>query len=114
MNSVYYFIFKTVLAGLIIAGASWLAGRQTFLAGFIISLPMMSMISLIFLFGETRDMAKVNAYAVSILTAVPLSLTFFLPFILNRWLNLNFPLTFGFGLALLFGAFMVHRTLFHY
>lgn len=114
MNSVYYFLFKAALAGTIVAFASWLAGRQGLLAGFVISLPIMSILSILFLFGETRDMGRVNQYAVSILTAVPLSLIFFLPFVLNRWLNLNFPMTFGFGLALLFGAFLIHRSLFHY
>jgi hypothetical protein len=114
MNTVYYFIFKMVLAGLIVAFTSWLAGRQSLLAGFIIALPVISMISLIFTYAETRDMARVNQYAVSILAAVPLSLLFFLPFVLNRWLNWNFVPTFGAGLALLFAAFLIHRQIFHY
>lgn len=114
MNTLSYFIFKMVMAGLIVAFTSWLAGRKALLAGFVIALPVISMISLCFIYFETRDMDKVNQYAVSILTAVPLSLLFFLPFVLNRWFNLNFPLSFGLGLALLFAAFLAHRTIFHY
>ena len=114
MNTVYYFLFKIIMAALIVAFTSWLAGRQSLLAGFMIALPVVSMISLCFTYFETRDMERVNQYAVSILTAVPLSLLFFLPFVLNRWTHLNFPMSFGLGLALLFGAFMAHRAFFHY
>ena len=114
MNTVYYFIFKIAAAGLIVAGTSWLAGRQSVLAGFVIALPVISMVSILFTYIETRDMARVNQYAVSILAAVPLSLLFFLPFILNRWLNLGFLPTFLLGLVLLFAAFLIHRSIFQF
>lgn len=107
-----YFLSKMVLSGLIIALTSWLAGRKPFLAGFLIALPIMSLLSILFTYFETRNMDTINNYATSILVSVPLSLLFFVPFVLNRWLHLNFYVTLVFSLSLLFLAFLVHHFIF--
>ena len=108
MNNAAYFILKVLVSGLIVAATSWLAGRKPFLAGFIVALPLVSLLSLAFVYLETRDMQKINDYATSIFVAVPLSMAFFGPFILNRWLHLNFCATLIFALLFLFGAFLIH------
>ncbi len=102
-----FFIFKIVLSGLIIASVSWLAGKNAPLAGFLTALPLMSVLGIAFAYWQYRDMEKLNEYAVSIVTAVPLSLVFFLPFILNRWLKMNFALTYGLAFVALFVAYAV-------
>lgn len=107
-----WFIAKTVLSGVIIAGASWLAGRRPVLAGFIIALPLMSILAILFSYLEYRDMGKINQFAVSILTAVPLSLLFFLPFFLNKWIKMNFGLTYVLGVACIALAYFVHHMIF--
>ena len=106
------FLFKTILSSVIIAVASWLAGRKPVLAGFIIALPLMSMISILLAYFEHRDMNKINQFAESILVAVPLSLLFFLPFILNKWVRMNFTLTYILGVALIGVAFWAHYLIF--
>jgi hypothetical protein len=106
-----YFL-KSLLAGTIIVFAAWLAGKRPVLAGFIIALPLMSMLSILFSYLEHRDMAKINQFAVSIVTAVPLSLAFFIPFLLNRWLKLNFAFTYGLAVACLALAYLAHSALF--
>ncbi|MBI4971000.1 MAG: hypothetical protein HZC17_04075 [Candidatus Omnitrophica bacterium] len=88
------FVFKVLISGIIIAFSSWLAGRKPVLAGFIVALPLISILSILFSYLEYRDMEKVNQFAASIFLAVPLSLSFFIPFFLNRWLKMNFALTF--------------------
>jgi len=93
------FILKVIFSGIIIAFTSWLAGRRPVLAGFIVAIPIISMLSIILSYWEYRDMEKINQFAVSIFLAVPLSLSFFVPFLLNRWLKMNFALTFISGLA---------------
>ena len=105
-----WFWIKTVLSGMLIAYASSLAGKKPVLAGFLIALPMMSMLSILFSWLQYRDMEKVNEFAGSIFTAVPLSLLFFLPFLLNRWLRMNFPLSYGLGIGLLAGAYFLHHV----
>ncbi len=90
---------------MLIAYASWLAGKKPVLAGFIIALPLTSILGILFAYAEHRDMAKINQFASSIFVAVPLSLTFFVPFLLNRWLKLGFALTFILALACLAAAY---------
>lgn len=107
-----WFFVKTILSGAIIAYASWLSGKKPVLAGFIIALPLMSMLSIIFSYLEHRDMQKTNLFAVSILTAVPLSLIFFLPFILNKWLKLTFFPTYLLGIGSLFIAYTLQMLIF--
>ena len=84
------FWIKILISSFVIAGASHLAGRRPVLAGFIVALPLVSILSLTLAYLEHRDMQKINEFALSILAAVPLSLTFFIPFVANRWLKLNF------------------------
>ncbi len=107
-----WFITKTVLSGVVIATASWLAGRRPVLAGFIVALPLMSMLSILFSYLEYRDMEKANLFAVSILAAVPLSLFFFIPFLLHRWIKLNFFSAYGLALACVAVAYGLHSLIF--
>lgn len=106
------FVVKTILSGMIIAFASWLAGRKPVLAGFIIALPLMSMLSILFSYLQYRDMNKINEFVLSIVTAVPLSFTFFIPFLLNRWLKMNFALTYLLGFLFVTLAFVTHQFIF--
>lgn len=98
-------------AGLIVF-ASWLSGKKPALAGFIIALPLTSLLSLLFSYWEYRDMAKLNDYARSILIAVPLSLVFFIPFILNKWFKMGFAATMLSAIGLLAIAYFIHTALF--
>lgn len=106
-----WFIAKTVLAGLIIAFASWLSGKKPVLAGFIVALPLVSMISILLSYLEYKNMEKVNQFAASILVAVPLSLSFFIPFLLNKWLKLDFWPTYTLALCFILSAYFLHSFL---
>lgn len=105
------YILKVLFSGTVIVFASWLAGKRPILAGFIIALPIMSMLSILFTYAQYRDIDKVNQFAVSILTAVPLSMVFFIPFITNRWFKLNFAWTYGLAIGLLLIAYLGHHYL---
>lgn len=106
-----WFITKIILSGIIIAFASSLAGKRPLLAGFIVALPLMSILSLLFSYIEFKDMAKASTFAVSILTAVPLSLLFFLPFVLNRWLKFGFFTTYFIGLGCVAVGYLAHSII---
>ena len=105
------FIAKVLLSSVILVGASWLAGKNSILAGFIIALPLMSMLAILFSYLQYRDMAKINEFANSILVAVPLSLTFFIPFLLNKWLKMGFTLTYALAVGCLAGAYFLHSLI---
>lgn len=102
------FAIKILVAATIIALASWLAGRKPVLAGFLIALPLTSMIAMVFAYVEHQDMDKIHKFSVSILAALPLSLLFFVPFICHRWLKLSFVSAFVLGLFLLSVAYLIH------
>ena len=106
------FLLKTLISGLVIAFVSWLSGRKPVLAGFLVSLPMISILSIIFSYAQYKDMEKINQFAVGILVGVPLSLTFFIPFVLNRWLHLSFWVTYGSAIGCLVLAYLIHHFLF--
>jgi len=106
------FITKVLLSSVILVGASWLAGKNPVLAGFIIALPLMSMLAIIFSYFQYRDMAKINEFALSILVAVPLSLMFFIPFVLNKWLKMGFTLTYALAIGCLAAAYFLHSLIF--
>tara|TARA_Y100000022_G_C13215237_1_gene359567 strand:+ start:109 stop:351 length:243 start_codon:yes stop_codon:yes gene_type:complete len=74
------FGLKVFISGIIIAFASWLSLKKPILAGFIIALPLMSLISIFFSYMEHKDMEKTIIFSKSILVGVPASLTFFIPF----------------------------------
>ena len=105
------FVLRTFVAAGLITFASWLSGKKPVLAGFLIALPLSSLISLVFSYYEYRDMDKLNQYANSILIAVPLSLVFFIPFLLNRWLKMSFGLTMLLAIGLLIAAYFIHTAL---
>lgn len=107
-----FFLIKIFISAILIAFVSWLADKKTVLAGFLTALPIISATAILFAYLEHRDMAKINKYAVSIFAAVPLSLAFFIPFLLNKWLKLNFTFSFLAGLGLLAVAYFLHTWLF--
>ena len=106
------FLSKIVISGILIAYTSWLAGRKPFLAGFIVALPLTSMLSILFSYLEYRNLEKMNQFAVSVLVAVPLSLAFFIPFLLNKWLKMNFILTYASAVGCLVVAYFIHHAVF--
>ena len=107
-----FFIAKIVISGLIIAGVSWFAGKNPSLAGFLIALPILSLLTIAFSYIQYRDMGKINEFAVSILVSLPLSVLFFVPFLLNRWLKWGFLPTLMAGLGLLYAGYLIHGRIF--
>tara|TARA_E500000075_G_scaffold13057_1_gene10087 strand:+ start:677 stop:1015 length:339 start_codon:yes stop_codon:yes gene_type:complete len=106
---VILFITKVVGAALIIAFTSWLSGQNPKLAGFIIALPLVSVIAIAFSYYEHNDIEKTILFTKSILVAVPVSYLFFLPFFFAKSLNMNFLMIYGAGLGLLIIGFFIHK-----
>ena len=76
-TSMLSFALKVLFSGLIIAFASWLSVKKPILAGFIIALPLMSLISIFFSYLEHKDMEKTITFSKSILVGVPASFNIF-------------------------------------
>lgn len=102
-------IFKAALAGAVIVFASWLSGKKPELAGFIIALPLASILALAFGNLQHRDDTSSILFAKSILIGVPVSYLFFLPFFIPSVTRFGFWPSFVAGLALLAIGYFLHQ-----
>ena len=79
-------LVRAAISGLIIAVASELARRSSLLGAVVISLPLTSLLAIVWLYRDTGDTEEISSFAWSILWVVPPSLVFFvvLPLSLGR------------------------------
>lgn len=78
MNTdILFFIFKAVVSGLIIAGISGLAKTQPKWAAFLTALPMMTIMSLIWIYLEQKDLKILQNYTRDVFWYVIPTLSFF-------------------------------------
>lgn len=103
------FFLKILLAAVVIAFVSWLSGKRPELSGFIIALPLASLIALVFSYLEHRNPETSITFAKSILIGVPISYLFFLPFFFAKTLGMNFWLIYSIGISLLVLGFFAHK-----
>jgi len=94
METLHY-AAKIVLSGLLVLAISEIAKRHSLLAALIASLPIVSILALIWLYIETSDTARISELSNQIFWLVIPSLAFFLllPFFLkfefSFWLSLG-------------------------
>ncbi len=105
------FFLNVVVSALVISFASWFSGRSPGLAGFIVALPLATMLVLPLSYLQHEDPAISFALAKSIFVAVPVTMTFFLPFLFSERLTLSFWQAYGLACLVLPLAFVVHRLL---
>jgi hypothetical protein len=79
-------VAKGLFSGAIIVTASEIAKKSTLYGAVLISLPLISIISIVWLYNDTKDVEQVANYAEGIMWLVIPSLLFFiiLPFLLRR------------------------------
>jgi hypothetical protein len=90
-----YLVLKAVISGVIIAAASEAARRSTLLGAVLISLPLTSILAVIWLYRDTHDVEQVASLSWSILWVIVPSLVFFaaLPLGLRSGLGFAVALT---------------------
>ena len=90
------FLVKTVISALLIATVSELAKRFSLFAAVVASLPIVSLLTMLWLYWETRDTGKVASLSSGILWSLIPSSIFFLTF---PWL-LRGGMRFGWAMLL--------------
>jgi hypothetical protein len=105
------FIGKTVLSALLISFVSTLSEKKVGLAGFLTALPLTTLLALAFSHIEFNNSAQSVEYAKSVFLAIPVSLLFFVPFLLATKLQLNFWTCYIFGISLLGVGYFIHKVL---
>ena len=101
-------VIKVLVAALISAFASWLSGKKPELAGFIIALPMVSILALLFSYLEHQSADTSITLAKSVMVGVPVSYLFFLPFFLAERFGWGFWVPYTIGLVLLGVGYVFH------
>jgi hypothetical protein len=102
-------ILNIIVSACVIGFASWLSGRFPGTAGFIVALPLATMLVLPLSQLQHGEGESTILVAKSIFLALPVTLTFFIPFLLSGRLKLSFWQAYALGcLALVLGYF-VHR-----
>jgi len=105
------FVIKLLVSALVIALASEIAKRDPFLGALLVALPLTSLLAMSWLFAETRDNTLVTRFARDILLWVPVSLVFFVPFLLEARTRLGFVPNLLTGVVLLVAAVWITRRL---
>jgi len=88
-----YYMIKIVITTLLIVAISEIAKRNTFMGAILASVPLVSVLAMLWLYIDTKDISKVIALSSSIFWLVLPSLTLFvsLPLLLKQ--NINFYLS---------------------
>lgn len=105
------FILKAVIAGSVVSLASWMAGRVPVLAGFLVALPISTAILLPMAYLEHGSFEQTVVLAKSVAVAVPLTLSFFIPFFLAGRLGLGFWSAYPLAFVCLGAGFLAHRAI---
>ena len=105
------FLVKVIFSAIILSFASWLSFKKPILAGFIVSLPLVSLLTIFFSYAEYKDIDKTVSFAKSIFVGVPISLLFFLPFLFCKRLDLSFSQAYFAGIVILIIGYFIHKNI---
>ena len=105
------FLVNLLISASIIAFTAWLSKTYPMIAGFIVALPITTMLVLPLSYLQHDSVENTALFAKSIFVAIPVSLAFFVPFLLSNRFGLNFWQSYGLGCGLLVLGFFVHRAL---
>jgi len=103
------FVLNTLVSALVIAAAAWVSRKVPGTAGFIIALPLATMLVLPLAYLQHRDSESAFELARSILVALPITLLFFVPFLFRD--RLSFWGAYALGCALLPAGYFLHRII---
>lgn len=103
------FLINTLLSAATIGFCAWLVEKKPGLAGFLISMPLSTLLVLFIIQMQYSDDAKGILLAKSISIAIPATLLFFVPFLLANQLKIPFWACYLSGIALLGVSYQLHQ-----
>ena len=110
-QSILFFILKAAVSGILIALISTLAKTFPKWAALLTALPLMTFLSLIWIYAETKDLALLEAYTKDVFIWVLPSLLFFIAAIYLFRAKVPFVFTLGLSTAALFLGVVVFEKL---
>lgn len=106
-----HFIVNTLIAALLISVVTSISITKPKLAGYIIALPLASIIAVLLAYLQHKDSTNTIQFARSIFFAVPVTILFFVPFLFAAKFQLSFWSSYTIGIALLVVGYFIHRLL---
>lgn len=103
---------KVFFSAVVLSFSSWLAGKRPDLAGFIVALPLMSLLVLPFSHLEFSQPEHSVKFAKSIFLGIPISLLFFIPFLWAEKLQWGFWGLYASGVVLVALGYFIHQKLY--
>jgi len=106
-----YTIIKVIITSLLIVAISELSKRSSLFGALLASLPLISVLAMLWLYIDTKDVGKVADLATSVFWLVIPSLVFFisLPILLKK--GLNFYLSMGLSMSVTAVCYFIMITI---
>ncbi len=98
----FYYITKIAITTVLIVVISEIAKRSSFVAAILASIPIISVLAMLWLYIDTKDIAKVSALATSVFWLILPSLVLFitLPLLLKQGLHFYTSITLSIGFTM--------------
>lgn len=96
-----YYLVKIVITTVLIVVISEIAKRSTFIGAILASVPLVSVLAMIWLYIDTKDVTKISSLSISVFWLVIPSLALFLalPLLLKQGLNFYLSISISIGLT---------------
>ena len=102
-----YYTLKILVTVVLVMAISAIARRSTFLGGLLASIPLVSVLAMVWLYAETRDIARVEAFSVSVFWLVIPSMVLFVSMPVLLRAGLGFYGSLGVSIGLTAAAYYV-------
>jgi len=105
-------VIKIIISALIIFIASEIAKRDTLVGAIIVSLPIISLLSIIWIYVETKDIERIISFSYSVFSMIIPSLSFFLtlPYFLKK--NISFSISLMLSIVIMIVLYFGLATLY--
>lgn len=96
-----YYLIKIVITTILIVAISEISKRSSFIGAILASVPLISVLAMIWLYNDTKDITKVSELSISVFWLVLPSLALFisLPLLLKQGLNFYVSLIISIGIT---------------
>ncbi len=102
-----YYIIKIAVTTILVVLISEIARRSSFLAALLASIPLVSVLAMIWLYVDTKEVEKVSVLASSVFWLVLPSLALFITLPLFLRQGINFYLSMGLAIFVTMGCYAV-------
>lgn len=104
------YAIKLALTAVLIVAIAEIGKRSTLIAAALASIPLISVMAIVWLYIDTKEISRVNELSIGIFWLVLPSLPFFwvLPALLNRGINFYLSLTAALGVTIMIYAVMLY------